>query len=207
MSNVPVFEGNVVLCSDVSGSMSSEITGQRKNSKTGKMEMHSTQVRCLDVAGLYTACMLRSNRNSRVIPFEGRAFADFKLNPRDSVMTNANKLAAIGGGSTSCDAPLRVLNSERADVDLVIFVSDYESQSQGSRGSAMMEQWELLKRRCPNAKLVCIDLTPHGTVQAPDRVDILNVGGFSDKVFEVVSAFTKGSTKEHWVDVIEKVEL
>jgi len=72
----------------------------------------------------------------------------------------------------------------------------------------MMEQWLILKRRCPNAKLVCIDLTPHSTVQVPDQDgNILNVGGFSDTVFEVVSAFTKGATKDHWVDVIEKVEL
>ena len=42
-------------------------------------------------------------------------------------------------------------------------------------------------RPCP--KLVCIDLQPYTTTQAPDRSDILNVGGFSDAVFSVVAAF------------------
>ena len=38
-------------------------------------------------------------------------------------------------------------------------------------------------------KLICIDLQPYTTTQAPDRSDILNVGGFSDAVFSVVAAF------------------
>ena len=42
-------------------------------------------------------------------------------------MTNAAKLASIGGGGTNCSAPLAQLNAERAKVDLVVFVSDNES--------------------------------------------------------------------------------
>ena len=50
-----------------------------------------------------------------------------RLNPRDSIMTNAEKLADIGGGGTACSAPLRLLNHEKARVDMVIIVSDNES--------------------------------------------------------------------------------
>lgn len=41
-------------------------------------------------------------------------------------------------------------------------------------------------------KLVSIDLQPYMTTQAPERSDILNVGGFSDAVFSVVAAFLAG---------------
>ena len=34
------------------------------------------------------------------------------------------------------------------------------------------------------AKLVCIDIQPYGTTQAKSRPDIINVGGFSDAVFD-----------------------
>ncbi len=38
--------------------------------------------------------------------------------------------------------------------------------------------------------------------------DILNVGGFSDQVFTLVSEFAGGTLDaEHWVGVIEKVEI
>ena len=55
-------------------------------------------------------------------------------------------------------------------------------------------------------KLVCIDLQPYGTTQAPDRSDILNVGGFSDAVFDVVASFFAGDSG-HFVAEVEAIEL
>ena len=52
----------------------------------------------------------------------------------------------------------------RARVDTVILVSDNESwadrRSGWGRGTAMMKEWETLKRRNKGAKLICLDLTP-----------------------------------------------
>jgi len=37
---------------------------------------------------------------------------------------------------------------------------------------------------------------------------VLNIGGFSDRIFEVVSEFAAGRLgADHWVGVIESVEL
>jgi hypothetical protein len=55
-------------------------------------------------------------------------------------------------------------------------------------------------------KLVCIDLQPYATVQAPDREDILNVGGFSDAVFEVVAGFLASDAKR-FVSEDEAIEF
>jgi len=210
VDNVPSFDGEVVICTDVSPSMSAQITGTRKNKK-GETEQHTTLVTCHDVASLYSVSMLRKTRGARVIPFDAQAYPAFRLNPRDSIVTNVRNLtAAAKVGGTDCSKPLHVLNTEKAHVDLILMVSDYESWSnpQGyNRGTALMGEWRKIKERCPNAKMVCMDLTPHPTTQAPESPDILNVGGFSDKVFEVVDTFAKGSSKDHWVDVIEKVEL
>ena len=54
--------------------------------------------------------------------------------------------------------------------------------------------------------LVCIDLQPYTTTQAPERSDILNVGGFSDAVFSVVAAFLADDGGRFMAEV-EKVEL
>ena len=55
-------------------------------------------------------------------------------------------------------------------------------------------------------RLVCIDLQAYATTQASDRSDILNVGGFSDAVFEVVASFfTADPTR--FVAAIDAVEL
>ncbi|BCU76483.1 RNA-binding protein [Luteolibacter sp. LG18] len=202
LGNVPDIAGRVVVCADVSGSMQSSVTGYQKGA--------SSKVRCVDVAGLIAAAFLRKNRDARVLPFECDV-VKLKLNPRDSVMTNAAKLAKVGGGGTNCSAPLRLLNAEKAQADLVIYVSDNESwmdARQGGRGTAVLAEWNLFKQRNPNARLVCIDLVPNTTVQAPDRADILNIGGFSDTVFDLVAAFAAGADgTDHWLREIEKQPL
>jgi len=202
VANVPEVPGRVVICPDVSGSMSSPVTGHRKGA--------TTAVRCIDVAGLMAAALLRANREARVLPFEERVVS-LRLNPRDSVMTNAGMLARIGGGGTNCSAPIRQLVEEKAKVDLVVIVSDNESWVDANpkgRGTALMEAWTALKAKNPKARLVCIDIQPYGTLQAVDREDILNVGGFSDAVFEVVAAFAKGKLgPDYWAGEIEKIVL
>ncbi len=197
IENVPAIPGKVFVFPDVSGSMRTPVTGHRKGA--------TTAIRCVDVAGLIAAAVLRRNPNAEVIPFE-QSVVRLVVNGRDSVMTNAAKLASIGGGGTNCSAPLKLLNERRAKGDLVIYVSDYESwvDAKAGRGTATMQEWSAFKDRNRQAKMVCIDLVPNRTTQADEAADILNVGGFSDHVFEVVSHFAKGTlAPNHWVGIIE----
>ena len=109
-------------------------------------------------------------------------------------MTNAEKLASIAGGGTNCSAPLEWLNARKQRADLVIFVSDNQSwvDARNAGATEMMRQWGAFKARNRAAKLVCIDIQPYGTTQVQERADVLNVGGFSDEVFEVVNALAAG---------------
>ena len=199
VAKVPQVAGNVVVCPDVSGSMSSPATGYRKGA--------SSTVRCIDVAALVAAAMLRTNRHARVLPFEV-GVVNVALDPNARLAVNAAKLAAVGGGGTNVSAPLGVLNKDRAAVDLVVIVSDNESwvDARRSGATATMGEWERLKRRNPHAKLVCVDIQPHGTTQAAGRADILNVGGFSDAVFETVARFAEGQARD-WVELVNETEV
>ena len=203
IENVPEIAGKVFVFPDVSGSMSSAVTGFRKGS--------TSAVRCIDVAALVAASILRKNPTAEFLPFENRV-VNVALNPRDSVVTNAQKLAAIGGGGTNCSAPLVELNRTKTKADVLIYVSDNESWIDSNRqwnsGTETMKQWNEFKTRNAGAKLVCIDIQPNASTQAKERADILNVGGFSDQVFTLISEFAGGTLDaEHWVGVIEKVEI
>ena len=203
VQNVPAIRGKVVVCPDVSGSMHSPATGYRGSA--------TTRTRCIDIAALVSAAMLRTNPQARVIPFE-QITVNVKLNPRDSIMTNAEKLANVGGGGTACSAPLALLNREKADVDLVVIVSDNESWADDSQQwgatTSLMKEWNILKRRCPEAKLVCLDIQPYTKAQARNRQDILNIGGFSDQVFSLIGSFAeRGMGTDFWVEEIEKTPL
>ncbi len=179
LSNVPQIEGGVVVCPDVSGSMSSPVSGQRGTA--------TSVMRCIDVAAVVSC----------------------KLNSRDTVMTNAAKLAAIQGGGTACSVPLEAMNSSGLKASLVIYISDYESWMDVKQGvTAMMRAWNAFKVRNPDAKLVCIDCTPHATTQAHEREDVLNIGGFSDEVFKLIAAIAAGQLGAgHWVGEIEAMPL
>ena len=201
--NVPALDGRVYVLPDVSGSMHSPVTGHRAGS--------TTAVRCIDVAGLVAACVLRQNPEAKVIPFNDRVVKGVDLCGRDTVLTNANKLASLPSGGTNCSAPLAYLNERHAKGDLLIYVSDNESwvdARAGGRGTATMQEWERFRSRNPSAKLVCIDIQPYSTVQAQERNDILNIGGFSDSVFGVIADFAAGRLGSgHWVERINAVEL
>ena len=201
VQNVPRLAGNIVVCPDVSGSMNSSVTGYRQGA--------TSATRCVDVAALVSAAMLRHNPQARVLPFDTRV-AKIQLNPRDSIMTNAEKLAQLCGGGTSCSAPLAWLNREKAPVDLLLMISDNESWADVARGknSAMLAEWDKIKERCPQAKLVCLDIQPYATVQARNRHDILNIGGFSDQVFHLLGAFAaQNNSADFWVEMIEKIRI
>lgn len=202
VANVPVLAGSVAVCPDVSGSMSSPVTGYRKRA--------TTAVRCIDVAALVAAAVVRKNPKARVLPFEV-GVREVRLEARDTILTNAERLAALGGGGTNCSAPLAALNTAGVAPDLVIFVSDNQSWvdgRQGGQATAMMAEWTKLKARNGAAKLVCIDIQPYGTSQVAEREEVLNIGGFSDAVFDQVAAFAEGRMgPDHWVGEIRAVSL
>jgi 60 kDa SS-A/Ro ribonucleoprotein len=220
IENVPKVEGKIFLCPDVSGSMQSAATGFRKGA--------TSAVRCVDVAALVSASFLRRNTSAEVIPFSDDVVKmPRRLNPLDSVMTNAQYLASLPSGGTACSAPLRHLNEQRAKGDLVIYVSDNQSWADfarvndtkqslvsrlglgvGTRSTVMAEEWDRFRSRNPNAKLVLIDIQPYGSTQMHERADVLNVGGFADSVFDVISLFAKGELgADHWVGAINGVAL
>lgn len=206
VGNVPSIDGKAYVFPDVSGSMRSPITGHRKGA--------TSAVQCVHVAALVAAAVLRRNPDAEVIPFASEA-VEVRLEPRDTVLTNAGRLASLPAGGTNSSAPLALLNRRGARGDLLIYISDNESwidapcygRYGGSR-TATLEGWALFKARNPRARMVCIDIQPYGTTQAAEREDILNIGGFSDRVFDVIGEFAAGRLgPDHSVGEIRKVEL
>ncbi|MFN9414279.1 MAG: vWA domain-containing protein [Pirellula sp.] len=207
--NVPELPGPVVIGLDTSGSMSSAVTGNRGRGATSKM-------RCIDVAALFAAAILRRNPDSVVIPFDTSAY-DAKIDPNDSILSIAERLAKYGGGGTDCSLPLVAANQKHAKRKFagVVLVSDNESWvGTGRHGSTgVMTAWEAfvanqrkLAGKDAAPKLVNIDLQPYQTVQACERADIINIGGFSDAVFNVISAFL-ADNNQRFVAEVEAIEL
>ena len=177
-------------------------------------------MRSVDVAALFAAAILRRNPDSIVIPFDTRAY-DVRIDPQDSILSMSARLAKYGGGGTDCSIPLSHAHTRHRDRPLVgcVLVSDTESWITGGhpyacgyRGSTgVMTEWQKFVKNAgrhgiTDPKLVCINIQPYGTSQAPERDDILNIGGFSDAVFTVVSSFLSAD-KNRFVREVEEIEL
>jgi 60 kDa SS-A/Ro ribonucleoprotein len=195
--SVPAYTGNVYIAVDCSGSMSSPVTGYRDGA--------TTAVSYSTVAALFAACVLRNSPDARIMTFADRA-TFVPVDSDDTVITTARMLASAGGG-TDCSSPLRLLNEEKRDVDLFVLISDGESwldspfyyhSRRGTTGT--VSEWAKLKKRCPGAKQVRINISPNATDQLPKRPDTLRIGGFSDAVFTAMANFAEG---RDWVKTVE----
>lgn len=221
LENVPRLTGRVVVAVDVSGSMASPVTGYRKGA--------TSKLCCVDVASLFACALKQVNPDIEIMPFDtqlhslnivehesdvslfGRLKQVFSGSKTRSIFEVAKQFAALGGGGTNCSIPLKRLNRDQTTVDLMIYFSDNESwadQLRTQHKTGMLYEWDILKQRCPHAKLVCVDLQPYTHTQAPERADTINIGGFSDEVFRLIDLFAQGKMHaDHWVSEIEKIEL
>ncbi len=220
--NIPQLPAPVIIGLDTSGSMGMSVTGWRARGRRSAV----SKMRCVDVAALFTAAILRRNPDSVVVPFDTRAY-HAKIDPSDSILSLSARLSKYGGGGTDCSLPLVEANKRYAKRAFagIILVSDNESWIKSGRvygygrggSTGVMTEWEKFKKTqrghgIVDPKLVCIDVAPYGNTQAPEpddrggRQDILNIGGFSDAVFNVVSSFLE-SDSGRFVREVEAVEL
>ena len=231
LANVPNIAGNVVVAVDVSWSMSSPATGHRRGATS---KLRCVDVASLFASAIYqvnphtriipfnTQVLKEINQHTdkkiSVAKNEDSSKSNTTTNDNSNaidIFKTTQYLSSFLGGGTAISAPLVALNKEKADVDVMIYFSDNESWADqftdprpryGSTG--LMKEWEKLKKRCPNAKLICVDIQPYTSSQALERKDILNIGGFSDTVFQLIDWFCQGKLDgSHWVNEIEKIEI
>lgn len=126
-------------------------------------------------------------------------------------MENAQIIAKFGGGGTACQLPMQDLVNRKKKGDLIIYISDNESWFTtkntwgGDRGTETAQAWAEFKAYNPKAKMVCIDLQPGMTTQVQTDPRVLNVGGFSDAVYDVIANFASRTvTEDFWVKQIEE---
>lgn len=185
VDNIPEYKGKMYVLIDVSGSMGSAITGS--SSKT-------TVVRNIDVAAVIASALQYKNKDTEIYPFDTRVHDASALKQAATIFSKAKVLSTYGGGGTDCACALRFLNENKKKGDVVVFISDNESNTNVERyysRTGVMNEWEVFKKHNPNAKLINIDITPNTTSQsqAKQNLSVLNVGGFSDAVFDVMFDF------------------
>lgn len=218
VENIPVLEDKKVwIFTDVSGSMSAAVTGSNDGGSKGRKWGATTQISCKDMAAVVTAAFLRRNPDAEAMLFSDEVHPT-RLNNGDSIMTTAEKISKEPSGGTNCSAPMAELARRKERADLIIYVSDNMSWADsdqsisggqvGGLAPRTMVEFAKVRARNPGCKLVMIDGCPNTSSQVKERKDILNCGGFSDVVFEIIAEFANGRLdRNHWIGEIERTEL
>lgn len=207
--NVPALPGPIVIGVDTSGSMRSPVTGYQSKGQTSKAT-------CVQVASVFGAALWRRNPDSILVPFDTEEHLH-NFDPNDSMLSLAARLSNYGGGGTDCSVPLKAATDRFKSRPFVgcIVVSDNESWFNSNayyHGTSTANEW---KRFCENQarlgtfkapKYVGINIQPGTIAQNKESADVMNVGGFSDGVFETVSAFFENDTGR-FVRAVEAIDL
>ena len=192
VANLPLFNRRVCIAPDVSGSMYAPI-------KAGSTRYSAKdELSCAEVAGIFASGLLAQCPNAVVLPFEYDV-VDVRLNPRDSVLTNASHLASIGGGGTSLASPVQRLIRQRDKVDLFVGITDNEEWV-----GSFDEAWRRYKSEvAPTAKAVLITIVPDSFRVVPESTpDVHYVHGWSDAVMRYVSEIGGGALESSLTDEV-----
>jgi 60 kDa SS-A/Ro ribonucleoprotein len=208
LANVPSLPGHTYVFVDTSQSMNAAITGSRAG--------HTSTVTCREVAALYAAALMaKAGDDCTVMCFT--TYVHNVLTQADATkgyMHVYEKIRAMPQGGTNCSAPMKMLLEQVAngapEPGTIIYLSDNESWFDSGRGIGHTETqaaWNYLATRFSNLRAISIDMTPTTTTQMKNNDRVLNVGGFSNSVFDLVAMFANGELDGSISDVIAGVTL
>lgn len=183
VDNVPVFPGQTLVALDVSGSMT---LWARNASYTN-----------VDIAALFAAAMAKKG-NTDVIRFHGDAeYAN--VNPADTVLTIASRLANCPGGATDFHS---IFRTARGPYDRVVIFSDMKGWVGYNNPTKTFKAWKM-KYAC-DPFVYSVDLAGYGTLQFPER-NVFCLAGFSEKMFDIMKLLEQD--KNALINKIEEVVL
>lgn len=160
LANVPKFEGSTVVLLDQSGSM---------HDKPNMPIKH----------GSLFAAMLAKVANADVIGFGSEA-ALIRINPRDSLLTIADKLKKTDKGGTDFHCAINALQKK---YDRIIILSDMQAWA-GGYDTPEDDYNKYKAAHKANPVLYSWDLQGYGTTQF--KGNVICLAGFTDKIFQVM---------------------
>ena len=211
VENIPELEGNVAILVDHSGSCRGDAGGSSAVSAFSKT---STAM----IGNLFGSMMAYRQKNVYIGLF-GDELIDVPMN-RNMKMLDFNKMsfdrgACCGGGTeTGIYDFIRKCIIEKKKVDNVVVFSDCQigtgpynftpwyGRKMTDRGDHFHELFNKFKKLNPKCNWIVVNLRQSGGTSVFDKSQrILNIAGWSDKIFDVIKSQCRG-----WDAVIKEIE-
>lgn len=182
----------VLIACDVSGSMQSPISPKSK-------------IMNYDI-GLMLGMLLKSRCKNVVSGIFGNIWKIVNL-PDSSVLSNVDafyKREGEVGYSTNGYLVIKDLIDSRKVMDKIMIFTDCQLWNSNSYDTQLKDVWKEYKSIASEAKLYLFDLAGYGNVPLDiTNKDVYLLAGWSDKIFDVLSAIDNGSNALKEIKAIE----
>jgi 60 kDa SS-A/Ro ribonucleoprotein len=192
-ANIAGYDANtkVVIAADVSGSMQTAVSARSK-------------VQRFDI-GLMLAMLLQSRCEHVITGMFGDTWKIInvaKKNILSNVMEFHRREGEVGY-STNGHLVVEDLVSKNKVVDKIMMFTDCQLWNSTATNTQLTDVWKQYKRIAPNAKMYLFDLAGYGnTPLNVMRDDVYLMAGWSDKIFDVLSAIENGSDALKMINAI-----
>ncbi len=172
VESMPEIDSKVVIAPDVSGSMSSHVTGDY------------SVLQCIDIVGIFTAMLIKKCKQLPILlPFESKIRYDMaqKAYEGETVFDIASAFVPTGG--TSLSAPIEKLLNNREKVDYIVAFTDNEEWV----GRSFIEALNDYLRFNPEVQIYLVTLMPYRHYPVPvDYPNVHFIFGWSDSVLRYI---------------------
>jgi 60 kDa SS-A/Ro ribonucleoprotein len=183
----------VVIAVDVSGSMQRGVSAKSK-------------IMNYDI-GLMLAMLLQNRCGNVMVGMFGDTWKVINVS-RKNILTNVQEFyhrEGEVGYSTNGYLVIKDLLARNKVVDKVMMFTDCQLWNSNNTGENITGLWKQYKQIAPGAKLYLFDLAGYGNIPLNvQRDDVFLIAGWSDKIFNVLSAVEKGADA---VDLIHNIEV
>jgi hypothetical protein len=190
--NLDKIPGNTAVFCDNSGSMK------------GTIHPKST-VEYNDVGNVFGA-MIASRADNCIVCGYGSEVVNAKLNARDSILTNVDKIDAAGsraGGATYPSKCIDFLDKNMPNVDRIVFLTDEQGYGQSSCYDALNR---FRQNHGVNPYVYTFDIQHYGTTQFPETErKHCTVGGWSDNTLRFINLYERDGTS--LVDEVRSIDI
>lgn len=184
VSNVPNF-GNVALLVDHSGSMFHRIS-------------EKSNITLTDIADVFSASVFKRADNAVIINYGSYAEVVKGIDKSDRLFSIIDKSKGDLGGTNLPEA-LKLAENYLKDIDLIYILTDEQSWMNFYDNYKTYYASDLFGKmfaKKPSLKVINHNLCNYGTSELPEDPRILNLGGWSDNVFNVVNSWKNSDLSE-----------
>lgn len=192
--NIKGFDADtsVLIACDVSGSMQRPVSAKSK-------------ILCYDI-GLMLAMLLKSRCENAITGMFGDKWKVINV-PTQGILSNVDafyRREGEVGYATNGYLVIEDLIRRKQQMDKVMIFTDLQLWN-NKNDKKIADLWNEYKKISPNSKLYLFDLSGYGNTPLDiTQNDVYLIAGWSDKIFDIISAIDNGGNA---LDEVRKIEL